>query len=80
LRIVTAEGESRPVPARTRNEHLVSLEQQLKTALGTKVELKQNARGKGRVTIHFKNHEEFERIQRVLMDETQQKPRRSARA
>ena len=67
LSLVTAEGETKPVPrARTRSEHLVSLEQQLRTALGTKVELKQSSRGKGRITIHFKNQEEFQRLMGTL--------------
>jgi hypothetical protein len=40
----------------------VSLEQQLRTTLGVKVEIKQSSRGKGRITIQFKSHEEFDRI------------------
>lgn len=68
LSLVTSDGESRPVAAvqRTRSEHLVSLEQQLRTALGVKVEIKQGARGKGRITIHFKSHEEFDRVVAAL--------------
>lgn len=66
LSLVTAEGESRPVPARTRSEHLVSLEQQLRAALDVKVDIKQGARGKGRMTLHFKNHDDFERLMSIL--------------
>ena len=47
---------------RSRNEHVSALEQQLRSALGAKVDLKQSAGGKGKMIIHFRNHEEFERI------------------
>jgi ParB family chromosome partitioning protein len=53
---------------RTRNEQLASLEQELRMALGTKVDLQQTARGRGRVVIHFSNHDEFERIRSILTD------------
>ena len=67
LRLVTEEGQSQPVaPQRTRNEQLVSLEQKLRGTLGLKVDLKQSARGKGRLTVHFKNHDEFERLMSLL--------------
>lgn len=53
--------------ARTRNDQIASLEQELKTALGTKVEI-QSSRGRGRIVIHFPNHEEFERLHAILTD------------
>jgi ParB family chromosome partitioning protein len=65
LRIVDADGNSRPVP-RPRNEQIASLEQELRTALGTKVDLSQTAKGKGKLTIHFKSHEEFERLRQIM--------------
>jgi ParB family chromosome partitioning protein len=65
LRIVDAEGNSRPVP-RPRNEQIASLEQDLRTALGTKVDLSQTAKGKGKITIHFSSHDEFSRLQQLL--------------
>lgn len=65
LRIVDAEGNSRPV-ARPRNEQIASLEQELRTALGTKVDLSQTAKGKGKITIHFASHDEFSRLQQLL--------------
>jgi ParB family chromosome partitioning protein len=65
LRIVDAEGNSRAVP-RPRNEQIASLEQELRTALGTKVDLSQTAKGKGRMTIHFNSHEEFERLRQIM--------------
>ena len=51
---------------RPRNEQIASLEQELRTALGTKVDLSQTAKGRGKITIHFKNHEEFERLRQLL--------------
>ena len=66
LRIVDAEGNSRPLPPRPRNEQIASLEQELRTSLGTKVDLSQSAKGKGKITIHFNSHEEFERVRQML--------------
>lgn len=68
LRIVDAEGNSRPIGT-SRNEQISALEQELRTALGTKVDLSQTAKGRGRITIHFKNHEEFERLRLLLTTE-----------
>jgi ParB family chromosome partitioning protein len=65
LRIVDAEGNSRPVN-RPRNEQIASLEQELRTALGTKVDISQTAKGKGKLTIHFKNHDEFARLRQII--------------
>jgi ParB family chromosome partitioning protein len=65
LRLVDTEGNSRPVP-RPRNEQLAALEQELRTSLGTKVDLSQSAKGRGRITIHFRNHDEFLRLLQAL--------------
>jgi ParB family transcriptional regulator, chromosome partitioning protein len=65
LRIVDADGNSRPV-ARPRNEQVASLEQELRSALGTKVDLSQTAKGKGKLTIHFASHEEFARLRQIM--------------
>ena len=65
LSVVTADSEStatsEPKPQPTR-EHLQSLEQQFRTALGTKVDIRQGAKGRGRIVINFANHAEFERL------------------
>lgn len=45
---------------------LAALEQQLRLALGTKTEIRQNARGRGKITITFANAEEFERICQLI--------------
>jgi ParB family chromosome partitioning protein len=65
LSIVDEEGNSRPSPIQP-GQHLRELEQQLSLALGTKVDVKQSAKGKGRITVHFASHEEFERLKAVL--------------
>lgn len=46
----------------TKSDQIASLEQELRIALGTKVEIKQSARGRGRLIIHFANADEFERL------------------
>ena len=65
LSVVDAQGNARTVKP-SPGEHLVQLEGQLRLALGTKVELRQTAKGRGRITIHFKNNDEFERIRAIL--------------
>lgn len=47
---------------RPRSEHLASLEQELRAALGTKVEIRLGARGRGRIVVSFASHEEFDRL------------------
>jgi ParB family chromosome partitioning protein len=35
---------------------------------GTKVEIKSSARGKGKITIHFTDADEFERLRGILSE------------
>ncbi|MCC7083749.1 MAG: ParB/RepB/Spo0J family partition protein [Pirellulales bacterium] len=65
LAVVDENGESHPV-ARTRSEHLSSMEQELRSALGTKIQISQSAKGRGKITIHFANHAEFDRLRTAL--------------
>lgn len=65
LSIVDAEGNSRPSPLQP-GQHIRDMEEQLRHTLGTKVEIKQTAKGRGRITIHFASHEEFERLRGQL--------------
>ena len=51
---------------RTLNQQIESLQRELKHALGTNVDIRQNTRGNGRITIHFSNGREFERLRGVL--------------
>ncbi len=65
---VIGPGASKPAakPARKTNQHVAALEQQLRTALGTRVDIRQNGKGRGRIVIHFTSHDEFERLQELL--------------
>ncbi len=67
---VLSADPSRPAArrARTRSEQVASLEQELRLALGTKIEISQTAKGRGKIVIHFDNAEEFERIHGHLTD------------
>ncbi len=61
LSIVNKDGTAeKPRPAS--GEHLAALEQEFRAALGSKVSLSHNGRGRGKIVIHFRSHEEFERI------------------
>jgi len=51
------------------SEHLLQIEEQLRLAMGTKVDLRQTVKGRGRITIHFKNNQEFERLKGILCGE-----------
>lgn len=53
---------------RTRSDQVASLEQELRIALGTKVEIKQTARGRGTVVIHFADGDDFDRLRDLLCD------------
>lgn len=61
LAVVGRDGQ-KTRPARPTSEHVAALEQQLRAALGAKVTIRQGRGGRGRVVIHFRNHEEFERL------------------
>jgi ParB family chromosome partitioning protein len=51
-------------PTRAKNEHIVALEQEFRTALGMKVKITHNARGRGKMVVHFRDHEEFEQLKK----------------
>lgn len=65
LSVVGEDGQSRPV-ARTRSKQIASLEQEFRSSLGTKVQISQTAKGRGKIVIHFTNHDEFDRIRQHL--------------
>lgn len=58
---------------RNQNQQIESLQQELKMALGTKVEIRQNARGNGRITLHFADNREFDRLRALLNGGTELK-------
>jgi len=49
---------------RVKSEHIAALEQQFRTALGMKVKITHNARGRGKLVVQFRNHEEFARLKK----------------
>jgi ParB family chromosome partitioning protein len=53
---------------RTKSEQTASLEQELRVALGARVEIKLAARGRGKLIVHFANADEFERLRGQLTD------------
>jgi len=63
----SAEGETRsdsgsPAAASNKSNHVASLEQQLRDLLGAKVEIKMQAKEKGKIVIHFTSNDEFDRL------------------
>lgn len=51
---------------RTRDRQIESIQMNLKSALGTKVQIKQGAKERGQIVIHFGSHAEFERLHDIL--------------
>lgn len=52
--------------AKRGSQHSAALEQELRAALGTKVDLKQKAGGRGQIVVHFASLEEFDRLHEHL--------------
>lgn len=48
--------------------HIDAMQQEMRMIFGTKVEIKSSARGRGKITIHFSDAEEFERLRDALAD------------
>lgn len=66
--ILPMTGEVRTKRRKSASGQVAALEKELRIALGTKVEIKQTARGAGRVVVHFANLDEFERLRELLLD------------
>ncbi len=64
-KIVNATRQKRRQPS----PHIESMQQELRMVLGTKVEIKSSARGRGKITIHFSDAQEFERLREMLSRE-----------
>lgn len=61
--LAVADTPTKPTkPARAKNDNIAALEQQFRTALGMKVKITHNARGRGKLVIQFRNHDEFEQL------------------
>ena len=53
--------------SRTTSNQVTSLEQELKTALGTNVNIKPGSKGRGKIEIKYGSEAEFQRIRQILM-------------
>lgn len=51
----------------TKSHQLAALEKDFRMALGTKVDVKQTASGKGRIVIHFSSADEFDRLRGAII-------------
>jgi len=56
----------KPGVDRAAARQISQLEEEFRVALGAKVEIRQTARGKGRIIVHFKNVDDFERLREHL--------------
>ena len=65
LTVVGADGKSRS--AKRGNAQIAALEQEFRSALGTKVKLTHSANGRGKLVIQFGSHEEFERLRQHIL-------------
>jgi ParB family chromosome partitioning protein len=45
-----------------------AMQQEMRMIFGTKVEIKSTARGRGKITIHFTDADEFDRLREILSD------------
>jgi ParB family transcriptional regulator, chromosome partitioning protein len=54
--------------SRQRNDQVKTLEQELRAALGTRIDIKHAARGNGKIVVHYASHEEFERLFEMLAE------------
>jgi ParB family chromosome partitioning protein len=69
LQVVGGQTSRRRTNTRQR-DNLGALEQELRSALGTRVELRQTTKGRGRITIHFTSNDEFDRLRALLNSHT----------
>jgi ParB family chromosome partitioning protein len=60
LGVVDRDGASRK--PRATSDHVAALEQEFRSVLGMRVAISHNARGKGKLVVHFANHDEFDRL------------------
>ena len=61
-------GKTTAKRKRTKSEQTASLEQELRIALGARVEIKLASRGRGKLIVHFSNADQFERLRTQLTD------------
>ena len=61
---------------RTGSDQIAALEEEFRLALGMRVELKANSRGRGKLVIHFADHDEFDHLRERLTDALDHSPKR----
>ncbi len=76
LGVVDRDGASRK--ARATSEHVAVLEQEFRSALGMRVSITHSSRGKGKLVVHFKNHDEFERLRQQVCGVSEENVRSEA--
>lgn len=64
--ILDMSGERKSKSKRTESDQVLSLEQELRIALGTKIEIRQSKKGRGKIVVHFSDHDEFDRLRALL--------------
>lgn len=57
----------------SKSDQLASLERDLKMSLGTRVDISQTSRGRGKITVHFTSVEEFDRLRHLLASDLKRK-------
>ncbi|MGD9646972.1 MAG: ParB/RepB/Spo0J family partition protein [Pirellulales bacterium] len=65
----TAGSQAMPTTRGRRPPQVVALELELRQALGTKVDLRVNARQRGKIVVHFANQDEFDRLHELLLSQ-----------
>lgn len=55
---------------RQASPHIEAMQQELRMVFGTKVEIKSSARGRGKITIHFSDNDEFERLKSMMTQDS----------
>ncbi|TWU02697.1 ParB/RepB/Spo0J family partition protein [Stieleria varia] len=65
-KVVNATRQKRRQPS----PHIEAMQQELRMVFGTKVEIKSSARGRGKITIHFSDADEFERLRDIMSQNT----------
>ncbi|HZZ72688.1 MAG TPA: ParB/RepB/Spo0J family partition protein [Pirellulales bacterium] len=68
FQVVSPEDQESAAPPRkkTKNEQIAALENELRAAVGSKVQIRQTASGRGKIILAFHSVEEFERLRAHL--------------
>ena len=77
LRVVGEAGAGRPM-RRVTSEHVAALEQTFRAALGLRVAITHNSRGRGKLVVYFGGHDDFARLQRQICGVDQEELRNQA--